>query len=664
MMYIFPIKMKKKQMLLLLALLFFATASAQDLKIDSLEKALQNHTSADIAKVDMLNELAYKIYTQDVKKARTYADQSAEIADQIDYLKGKAASLWLMGLTTMQQDNKKALDYYQEAFGIAERVGDKVGLCNYLTAIGNATKELGDMDKSEESFRKSLQIARQLGDKTLILKSLCNIARNESSRGKHPEAIVLFQEAIDLASKVGDNQVLPRAYIGLASIYAMQGNYLAALDYYLSALKINERTNDKPSMFSVLTNISIIHANQKDYPLALTTIQKALQLSKSMGDSLRMSACLANMGSLYQDMHNPAALSCFQEALTVVKDNNIRLRINVLMNIGAIYTTQGKFDEAQTHLEEALTLAHKLNLKQAYGEVWIKIGILYSMQKQYNQARGYTLKALGLAEEIKYIELQKDCRKLLSDIYAATGDFKNAYQNHFQYKALSDSVFNEKSVREIAVLESSYAYEKERQKHEMEKATQALEIKSQRLVIFFLIVISVIILILVFFIYWSNKLKKKILRLELESMSQELDSSQKATATATLKLVQSAEYEERSINVLKSIKKNTIEEEEQSAIRSLIAESKLKSCNSNWDEFEILFEKIHPLFYKTLNERFPKLTPNERKLCVFLKLNMSNNHISQITLQSEEALKKARLRLRKKLDIERDTNLATFVQRL
>lgn len=315
-------------------------------------------------------------------------------------------------------------------------------------------------------------------------------------------------------------------------------------------------------------------------------------------------------------------------------------------------------------MEEALELAHKLDSKRAYGEVWIKMGILYFRQKQYNLAKSHTLKALNLAEEIKYIELQKDCHKVLSDIYSTTGDFKNAYQNHFLHKTLSDSLFNENSVREIAILENTYKYEKERQKDEMVKATQALEIKGQKQIIFFLVVISAIILVLVFFIYWSNKLKKKILKLELESMSQELDSSQKATATATLKLVQSAKYETRSVNVLKNIKKDTIEKEEQSAIRSLIAESKLKSCNSNWDEFEILFEKIHPSFYDILNERFPKLTPNERKLCIFLKLNMSNNHISQITLQSEEALKKARLRLRKKLEIDRDTNLAIFIQSL
>ena len=58
------------------------------------------------------------------------------------------------------------------------------------------------------------------------------------------------------------------------------------------------------------------------------------------------------------------------------------------------------------------------------------------------------------------------------------------------------------------------------------------------------------------------------------------------------------------------------------------------------------------------------LTQNERKLCVFLKLNMTNKQIAQITFQSEEALKKARQRLRKKLEIARDTNLVSFIQNI
>lgn len=96
----------------------------------------------------------------------------------------------------------------------------------------------------------------------------------------------------------------------------------------------------------------------------------------------------------------------------------------------------------------------------------------------------------------------------------------------------------------------------------------------------------------------------------------------------------------------------------------MIANYKHQAYHSNWEEFELLFQKVHHSFYDHLSERFLDLTPNERKLCVFLKLNMNNKQIAQVTFQSEEALKKVRLRLRKKLELDRDTNLVAFVQSL
>jgi DNA-binding CsgD family transcriptional regulator len=77
-----------------------------------------------------------------------------------------------------------------------------------------------------------------------------------------------------------------------------------------------------------------------------------------------------------------------------------------------------------------------------------------------------------------------------------------------------------------------------------------------------------------------------------------------------------------------------------------------------------LFGKVHRSFYEKLNEQYPNLTANERKICAFLKLNMSNKDIANITFQSDDALKKARLRLRQKLGIDRETNLAVFLQNI
>jgi DNA-binding NarL/FixJ family response regulator len=73
-----------------------------------------------------------------------------------------------------------------------------------------------------------------------------------------------------------------------------------------------------------------------------------------------------------------------------------------------------------------------------------------------------------------------------------------------------------------------------------------------------------------------------------------------------------------------------------------------------WSEFEIRFKKVHSNFYDNLQLKFPDLTRNERRLCAFLRLNMSSKEISAISGQSSKTIDVARYRLRKKLGIAND----------
>ena len=161
----------------------------------------------------------------------------------------------------------------------------------------------------------------------------------------------------------------------------------------------------------------------------------------------------------------------------------------------------------------------------------------------------------------------------------------------------------------------------------------------------------------------SEEEKAKLMVLEIERINNELESNQKAMTAATLKLIQNSGRDTQTIEQLMDIEKNTNPEGKKS-INMLISNYKRLSYNSNWDEFETLFEKVHSSFYEKLNAQFPHLTPNERKICAFLKLNMSSKDIAQITFQSDDALKKARLRLRQKLAINRETNLVAFLQNI
>jgi DNA-binding CsgD family transcriptional regulator len=157
--------------------------------------------------------------------------------------------------------------------------------------------------------------------------------------------------------------------------------------------------------------------------------------------------------------------------------------------------------------------------------------------------------------------------------------------------------------------------------------------------------------------------KKRLLEKEIERINQELEQNRKSLTATSLKLIQNSERDAGNVRRLESVLDGT-SPEGRKILLSIISDIKRMSRSTNWNEFELLFQKVHKSFYDGLNDKFPDLTANERKLCAFLKLNMSSKDIANITFQSEEALKKARQRLRQKLGIDRDTNLVVFLQNI
>jgi len=80
-----------------------------------------------------------------------------------------------------------------------------------------------------------------------------------------------------------------------------------------------------------------------------------------------------------------------------------------------------------------------------------------------------------------------------------------------------------------------------------------------------------------------------------------------------------------------------------------------------WSEFEQRFENTFDTFYKKLLDRFPDLTPTERKLCAMLRLGLSSKEIATLTFQNPQSVDVGRYRLRKKLDLSPNENITDFL---
>jgi DNA-binding CsgD family transcriptional regulator len=150
----------------------------------------------------------------------------------------------------------------------------------------------------------------------------------------------------------------------------------------------------------------------------------------------------------------------------------------------------------------------------------------------------------------------------------------------------------------------------------------------------------------------SNKLAKEKAEADLEFKAKELTThalhlAKKNEVLNDLKL---------KVRTLKSTTNTT--RVYQSLIKTI--DFDLQDDN-NWENFSKYFEEVHKDFSTNAQQKFPNITSNDLRLMALMKMNLSSKEIANILNISNEGIKKARYRLRKKLELSTNDSLEEFV---
>ena len=86
-----------------------------------------------------------------------------------------------------------------------------------------------------------------------------------------------------------------------------------------------------------------------------------------------------------------------------------------------------------------------------------------------------------------------------------------------------------------------------------------------------------------------------------------------------------------------------------------------KVVNSAMKQFGEHFLNIHKDFDKNLLKAHPNTSPAEMKLATLLRLNLNTKEISAILHQAPDSIRVSRTRLRRKFNLDSDTNLTTYL---
>jgi len=153
---------------------------------------------------------------------------------------------------------------------------------------------------------------------------------------------------------------------------------------------------------------------------------------------------------------------------------------------------------------------------------------------------------------------------------------------------------------------------------------------------------------------------KTIRKQEEDRLQAELDRSKKELAIAALHL---ANYQKRNEELLLEMKSLIpyINKEGMEIIRNIIVNNKSNYESDFLDVFEAQFRDVHAGFYEQLNNLYPELTPTEKKICTFLKMNLNTKEIAALLLSTPSTVEVTRSRIRKKIGLEHFQSLTEYI---
>lgn len=149
--------------------------------------------------------------------------------------------------------------------------------------------------------------------------------------------------------------------------------------------------------------------------------------------------------------------------------------------------------------------------------------------------------------------------------------------------------------------------------------------------------------------------KQQLMHFENEKLQQDIESKSRELAISTMNLIKKNEF-------LNNIKDRLKEAKEDKTIKSVIRIiDKNLNNKDDWKFFEEAFNNADKDFLAKVKAKHPSLTPNDLKLCAYLRLNLSSKEIAPLLNISPKSVEVKRYRLRKKMNLPHEASLTNYI---
>jgi tetratricopeptide (TPR) repeat protein len=306
----------------------FCLSQSSNPVADSLKKVLKTKTAVDSNKVSLLLNIAFSLTYEVPEEATRYANEAMNLAEKVNWVKGKALSYRQIGLLYyVQSDFMKAMDWSQKALKTAKPLNNKLFEASVYNNIGNIYADLAQHKKALEYYEKYLDAAKQINSTQAEMGALNNIATIYIEQNDLTTGLTYLTRSLAVAEQKGYRNEIIALLNNIARVYDKQKNYQKSLEYYQRCLHLADTTGNKSVKSTVLNNIASVYLNQDDYRKAEKFSTESLGLAKDLNSVDWQANAWQTLSSVYEKQdRNDKALHAYRNYIklrdSIVKEEN------------------------------------------------------------------------------------------------------------------------------------------------------------------------------------------------------------------------------------------------------------------------------------------------------------------------------------------------------
>eukprot|EP01064_Diplonema_japonicum_P006920 TRINITY_DN14729_c0_g1_i2.p1 TRINITY_DN14729_c0_g1~~TRINITY_DN14729_c0_g1_i2.p1 ORF type:complete len:405 (+),score=83.56 TRINITY_DN14729_c0_g1_i2:491-1705(+) len=266
-------------------------------------------------------------------------------------------------------DLKQSSRHLLAALAICRALPDRRTTALLLTDLGHACRANGSYDKALQYFEEAFGVLNEEEDVVVKSTAHLNVGEAHRDRGDNDAALQCYEDRGRMLEKHYPNGSLETAdnLKAIAGLSSERSDLSMMLKCLLKEVDVRMGCNPHDPRIAVcFNNIADAHFRNDDLRAACTYLAKELEVQRSThhSDHHSLVLSLSNIGSVFTILGEfDAALQHLTEGIAMQRrlhPGDDPAALDILNNIGRAYKAKGDTEAALKYLEEALAMQERL----------------------------------------------------------------------------------------------------------------------------------------------------------------------------------------------------------------------------------------------------------------------------------------------------------------